>query len=74
MSTVSEILREIETLPELDRQALLDKLLASAPNGARRFKTWIGKSPVTGLPVLMSDADAPQVTNEEVQALLADFP
>ncbi len=58
----------------MERRGLLEKLLASAANVPRKFPTWIGKSPVTGLPVLMSDADAPQVTNEEVQALLADFP
>ena len=44
------------------------------PKKPRKFRTWIGKSPITGLPLLMSEAGAPQVTNEQVAKLLEDFP
>ena len=44
------------------------------PKKRRKFRTWIGKSPVTGLPVLMSEPAAPKITNEMVAKLLEDFP
>jgi AbrB family looped-hinge helix DNA binding protein len=44
------------------------------PQKQRKFRTWIGKSPITGLPVLMSEAGAPKITNEQVAKLLEDFP
>lgn len=74
MSTVLEILHKIETLPEQDRRILIEKLMQSAPKAPRKFKTWIGKSSTTGLPVMESESGAPQVTSAEVRALLADFP
>ena len=74
MSTVPEILHEIEALPDQDRQILIEMLMESAPKAPRKFKTWIGTSPATGLPVMMSEPGAPQVTSAEVRALLTDFP
>ena len=44
------------------------------PKKRRKFRTWIGKSPITGLPVLMSEPGAPKITNEMVAKLLEDFP
>jgi AbrB family looped-hinge helix DNA binding protein len=44
------------------------------PQKPRKFRTWIGKSSITGLPVLMSEAGAPKITNEQVAKLLEDFP
>jgi hypothetical protein len=91
MSTVVEILHEIEALSDSERLKLLEMLLphaaqaamastpskveaAEQPDALRKFKTWIGVSPVTGLPVLMAEEGAPQVTSEQVRELLADFP
>ncbi len=44
------------------------------PKKRRKFRTWVGKSRVTGLPVIMSEPDAPKITNEMVAKLLQDFP
>lgn len=44
------------------------------PQKPRKFRTWIGKSKITGLPVLMCEAGASSVTNEQVAKLLEDFP
>lgn len=39
-----------------------------------RRRAAIIKDPITGLPVLTAGKNAPKLTNEQVQALLADFP
>jgi bifunctional DNA-binding transcriptional regulator/antitoxin component of YhaV-PrlF toxin-antitoxin module len=44
------------------------------PNKQRKFRTWIGKSPITGMPVLMSEPGAPKITSEMVEKMLEDFP
>jgi AbrB family looped-hinge helix DNA binding protein len=40
----------------------------------KKYKTWIGKDPITGMAVLMAEEGAPKLTNEMVAELLADFP
>jgi len=44
------------------------------PKQRRKFRTWIGKSPITGLPVLMSEPGAPKITSEWVAKMMEDFP
>jgi bifunctional DNA-binding transcriptional regulator/antitoxin component of YhaV-PrlF toxin-antitoxin module len=44
------------------------------PTKKKVYKTWIGKSPITGLPVLMAEKGAPKLTSEQVAEMLADFP
>jgi AbrB family looped-hinge helix DNA binding protein len=44
------------------------------PRRARRRKARIIKDPISGFPVLTAGKNAPKLTNEQVQALLADFP
>jgi AbrB family looped-hinge helix DNA binding protein len=59
-----------------------DKLKAEVKNGdivlspqrQPKFKTQLITSPITGLPVLTSGLDAPVLTNEMVEEILADFP
>lgn len=59
-----------------------DKLTADVKNGdivlspkrSPKFKTRIVTSPITGLPVLTSGPDAPMLTSEMVEEILADFP
>jgi len=59
-----------------------DKLNADVKNGDivlspkrhPKFKTRIITSPITGLPVLTSGPNAPVLTNEMVEEMLADFP
>lgn len=36
--------------------------------------TCVVADPITGLPVLRLDADAPKLTNEQVQEILSKFP
>ena len=45
-----------------------------SPNPRRRFETRLVTDPITGLPVLDSGPDAPVLTNEMVEEMLADFP
>lgn len=59
-----------------------DRLTADVKNGnivlspqrRSKFKTRIITSPITGLPVLTSGPNAPVLTNEMVEEILADFP
>ena len=44
------------------------------PKKRRKFRTWIGKSPVTGMAVIMSEAGAPKITSEWVATMMEDFP
>jgi AbrB family looped-hinge helix DNA binding protein len=44
------------------------------PKKQRKFRTWIGKSPVTGMAVIMSEPGAPKITSEMVAKLMEDFP
>jgi AbrB family looped-hinge helix DNA binding protein len=44
------------------------------PKKRRKFRTWIGKSPLTGMPVLMTEAGAPKITSEWVAKMMEDFP
>ena len=44
------------------------------PKKRRKFRTWIGKSPVTGMAVLMSEPGAPKITSEWVAKMMEDFP
>lgn len=39
-----------------------------------KFKTRLIKDPITGFPVLTSGPNAPVLTNEMVEEILADFP
>lgn len=59
-----------------------DKLTADVKNGEivlspkrqRKFKTRLITDPITGYPVLTSGPNAPILTNEMVEEMLADFP
>lgn len=59
-----------------------DKLRAEVKNGdivlspqpRPKYETRIITSPITGLPVLTSGPNAPVLTNEMVEEILADFP
>ena len=59
-----------------------DKLKADVRNGdiilspkrQRKFKTRLITDPITGFPVLTSGPNAPVLTNEMVEEMLADFP
>jgi hypothetical protein len=44
------------------------------PRRGRRRKAKIIIDPISGFPVLTAGKNAPKLTNEQVQALLADFP
>jgi AbrB family looped-hinge helix DNA binding protein len=44
------------------------------PRRGRRRKPVIFKDPISGFPVLSAGKNAPKLTSEQVQALLADFP
>jgi len=44
------------------------------PRRARRRKAKIVIDPISGFPVLTAGKNAPKLTSEQVQALLADFP
>ena len=44
------------------------------PGKKKVYKTWITKSPITGLPVLTAEKGAPKLTSEQVAEMLADFP
>ncbi len=48
--------------------------LVLTPPKRRRFKTWIETSPITGLPVIVSEPEAPTMTGEWVRKQLEDFP
>ena len=45
-----------------------------SPNRQPKFKTRLIKDPITGFPVLTSGPNAPILTNEMVEEMLADFP
>ncbi len=59
-----------------------DKVEAEVKNGEivlsrgrkPKFKTRLIKDPITGFPVLTSGPNAPVLTNEMVEEILADFP
>ena len=59
-----------------------DKLKAEVKNGdivlspsrQPKFKTRLITDPITGFPVLTSGPNAPVLTNEMVEEILADFP
>lgn len=59
-----------------------DKVEAEVKNGEivlsrgrkPKFKTRLIKDPITGFPVLTSGPNAPVLTNEWVEEILADFP
>jgi AbrB family looped-hinge helix DNA binding protein len=44
------------------------------PKKRRKFRTWIGKSPRTEFPVIISEPGAPKITSERVAKLMDDFP
>jgi AbrB family looped-hinge helix DNA binding protein len=44
------------------------------PRRPKLRKARIIKDPISGFPVLTAGKNAPRLTNEQVQALLADFP
>ena len=44
------------------------------PEKKKIYKTWIGKDPITGMAVLMAEEGTPELTNEMVAEMLADFP
>jgi AbrB family looped-hinge helix DNA binding protein len=48
--------------------------LKLTPRKKRKFRTWIGKSPITGMAVLMSEPGAPKITSEWVAKMMEDFP
>jgi AbrB family looped-hinge helix DNA binding protein len=48
--------------------------LILTPPKRRKFKTWVESSPTTGLPVIVSEPDAPTMTGEWVRKQLEDFP
>jgi bifunctional DNA-binding transcriptional regulator/antitoxin component of YhaV-PrlF toxin-antitoxin module len=43
------------------------------PKRRRKYRTKIGVSPLSGLPVVMSDPRAPKITSEVVKMLLGDY-
>lgn len=58
---------------ELDVKLEGDAIILK-PRRARRRKAKIIKDPISGFPVLSAGKNAPKLTSEQVQALLADFP
>jgi hypothetical protein len=62
--------RESCTLSEYLRRRALPGMVSADPAAGYRIEI----SPVTGLPVMHGPPGAPQVTSEQVRALLADFP
>lgn len=44
------------------------------PQNKRARRTKIITDPVTGLPVLSAEADAPTLSSKDVEAMLANFP
>ena len=51
-----------------------DGNIVLTPSTKKIYKTWIGKSPITGFPVLMAEEGAPKLTSEQVAEMLSDFP
>jgi len=51
-----------------------DDCVVLIPKRRRKFKTWIEKSPITGMPVIVSERGAPKLTSEWVRQQLEDFP
>lgn len=45
-----------------------------SPKRQRKYKTRLIKDPLTGFPVLTSGPNAPVMTSEMVEKILADFP
>jgi AbrB family looped-hinge helix DNA binding protein len=71
----SRIRRKLGLQPGDSLDAELDgERIILIPRRARRGSARIIKDPVTGLPVLTFGADAAQLTSEQVQEILADFP
>ena len=44
------------------------------PGKRKVYKTWITKSPITGMAVLTAEEGAPKLKSEQVAEMLADFP
>ncbi len=57
----------LEILVENERVVLV-------PKKRRKFKTWVETSPMTGLPVIVSEPGAPKITSEWVAKMMEDFP
>ena len=51
-----------------------DGQIVLAPRQARRAKAVIKRDKLTGLPVLCVGAGAPELTSEQVQDILSNFP
>lgn len=59
---------------ELNADVKDGNIVLSPKPKTKVFKTWIGKDPITGLPVLMAEEGAPKLTSEMVAEMLVDFP
>jgi AbrB family looped-hinge helix DNA binding protein len=46
----------------------------SKPQRKKKYKTWVTTDPITGMAVLAAEKGAPELTNEIVREMLADFP
>jgi AbrB family looped-hinge helix DNA binding protein len=57
----------------LDLRVRDDKIVL-VPQRGRRAKSTIVRDAVTGLPVLTAGLGAPQLTSEQVQEILSNFP
>ena len=44
------------------------------PIRRKKYKTWITSDPITGMAVLTAEEGAPELPNEMVREMLADFP
>jgi hypothetical protein len=62
--------RERRTVSEFLRRRATEPARASGPTAGYRIE----RSRVTGLPVMTAPAETPPVTDEQVRALLVDFP
>ncbi len=57
----------LEVLVENERVVLV-------PKKRRKFKTWVETSPVTGLPVIVSEKGAPKITSDWVAQMMEEIP
>ena len=44
------------------------------PKVKKKYKTQVSTDPITGMAVLVAEKGAPELTNEMVREMLADFP
>ncbi len=56
------------------RLVLKEDQMTLVPEKKRKFKTWVETSPVTGLPVIVSEAGAPKITSAWVAKMMEEFP